>query len=367
MSSSSSEEVKEDDEISTPEERLNWLRERGVLIETSEDRKPKEAAVDAEDTIYKLISFVCIPHDSSKPLRELSLPIAVVDETSLGSKTSGDRLPFHLKPMFAAHHDNNGGGVDLELLRQQATHHLATSSSSDNHDATVSDATMRRLAEEGQVETFSLVRPTPSNKHTAVNLYLDEVGMLKRLPLNPRAADLALRAGFRPPPTFYGDVYVGRSSNIPTIENRDFKLGVDTAPDADWLNNATMANLEYQTEMNRITGKTPEEVVQPPKAGEDGIAKEEKGYTWTQTDEEVEILWKNNNSHDNEIASTKDVKVVFRPTYVQLLVRGNAVLKVVLFATVDPDGCTWTLDREKGELSITCEKSEAVSWPRVTF
>lgn len=34
--------------------------------------------------------------------------------------------------------------------------------------------------------------------------------MLKRLPLNKRASDYALRAGFNPPPQFYGDVFMGR-------------------------------------------------------------------------------------------------------------------------------------------------------------
>jgi hypothetical protein len=46
-----------------------------------------------------------------------------------------------------------------------------------------------------------------------VNIYLDEAGMLKKLPLNARASELALKCGFNPPPTFYGDVYVGRVSS----------------------------------------------------------------------------------------------------------------------------------------------------------
>ena len=38
----------------------------------------------------------------------------------------------------------------------------------------------------GSCETFALVSPCPSNKHTGVNIYLDEVSMIKNLPLNPR-------------------------------------------------------------------------------------------------------------------------------------------------------------------------------------
>jgi len=74
----------------------------------------------------------------------------------------------------------------------------------------VSVEALRQVTEQGQVETFALVRPTESNKYTSVNIYLDEVGMLRRLPLNKRAADLASKAGFNPAPSFYGDIFIGR-------------------------------------------------------------------------------------------------------------------------------------------------------------
>ena len=120
-------------------------------------------------------------------------------------KRAGDLMPDHLKPLFGV---INKASIDLTLFHEQASQHL----SSEGAPTTISDATMRKLAEEGQVETFCLVKPVPSNKHTSINIYLDEVGMLKRLPLNSRASELAAKAGFNPPPDFYGDVFIGRVS-----------------------------------------------------------------------------------------------------------------------------------------------------------
>ena len=174
---------------------------QGVLVETSEDRKAKKSNASNSGE-YELISYVHVPHDTSKPMKEMVFRV-------YNEKASvGDLLPDHLKPMFGSL-NTNSKDIDLTLFHEQASHHLT---SSENAPPTISDATMRKLAEEGQVETFCLVKPVSSNKYTSVNIYLDEVGMLKRLPLNSRASEFAAMAGYNPPPTFYGDVFIGRVS-----------------------------------------------------------------------------------------------------------------------------------------------------------
>jgi hypothetical protein len=47
----------------------------------------------------------------------------------------------------------------------------------------------------GSTETFALVRPSSTNAHRGVYMYLDEVGLLKQLPPNPRAAAVAQACG----------------------------------------------------------------------------------------------------------------------------------------------------------------------------
>ena len=58
------------------------------------------------------------------------------------------------------------------------------------------------------------------NGFTAVNLYLDEIGALKKLPTNSRGAALAAACGFVDVP-FYGDLYIGR---VQSRQNLDFSL-----------------------------------------------------------------------------------------------------------------------------------------------
>ena len=161
------------------------------------------------------------------------------------------------------------------------------------------------------------------------------------------------------------------------MKNISFQLGSDTNPDAEWLRNATMENIEYQTEMNQLTGKN-DHPVQPSADGENGIPKKEieeggggKGYSWTQTEEEIEISL----SLGKGFTSSKEIKlkglnVKFTTRKVKVVFEKEEVLNLDLYDCVDPDGCTWTLelgDKVEKEtfLIITCEKSNEMSWPRI--
>jgi len=336
------------DEMS-PEERLQWLRDRGVLIETSEERKINEVSrimKERDEHETENISFVYMSHDTSKPLKEMvfSFPIRT---------NSIDYLMDHLKTVFKAM--GRGKTVDLDLMRQYTSQTLASS------DAPMpSEDTLMKVASECTVEKFALVHPTKSNNHTGVNIYLDEAGMLKRLPLNTRASDWCTRAGYNPPPQFYGDVFLGRVKTRPYFQNLSLQIGNDTSPDAPWLKQATNDNLEYQLEMNRLTGR---EDTQAAIVGTDGKEGHEVGYTWTQTDEELEIILPS----PSPTLATKDVKIKFLPQSVMVKLNNDGVLDLELFEHVDPEGCTWTLDRKGSNVKvvITMEKIEKALWPRI--
>jgi CS domain len=303
-----------------------------------------DETLDGECTV---ISFVHVPADTSKPLQELTWNCPI-------QPGLGDRLAIHLKPIFNSL--SAGKDVDISLLlNSNMTHNFASADA----PAQVSETALQQVAQEGSVETFSLVKPTPSNHFVTVNIYLDEAGMLKRLGLNTRATQFATRCGFNPPPTFYGDVFLGRLKSKPYIQNIPFCLGLDTDIHALWLQRATMENLEYQTAMNEITGRTD---VQPSKDGEDGIAKSEDGYSWTQVEEELELTI----SLPKGVAS-KEISVKFMPQAILVKCRNTVVLSLELFERVDPDGCTWTFDKDSDNprLAITMEKAEQASWPRI--
>ena len=63
----------------------------------------------------------------------------------------------------------------------------------------------------------------------------------------------------------------------------------------------------------------------------------------------------------------KSIKVGFLPHSVKVHKGGVLSLELSLFAHIDPDGCTWTLEKagDATNLVITLEKCEPVSWPRI--
>jgi hypothetical protein len=69
---------------------------------------------------------------------------------------------------------------------------------------------MNSVAAQGSVETFCLVHPADTNNYIGVYIYLDELGLLKKLQVNDRATAIAAACGYTPPPIFYGDVFWGR-------------------------------------------------------------------------------------------------------------------------------------------------------------
>jgi len=276
----------------------------------------------------------------------------------------GDILVQHLKVFFGTKNEND---IDLDMLREKATCSIL---GTEGAPATISNETLKKVAEAGQVETFCLVNAVESNNYTGVNIYLDEVGMLKRLPLNSRAINFALRAGYNPPPNFYGDVFLGRVKIKPFLGNINFKLGIDTAPDAPWLQKGMHENLNHQIRLNKLTaGQIDTQPLQPTNDGEDGVEKkEEEGYSWSQTDEEIEIQVPLLLS-----ATKKNVQVIFKRNSTLITVRIEEEehnYHIKLYASIDIDSCTWTLDNsslKKKVLVITMEKSEQLSWPRIKF
>ena len=193
-----------DEDDMTPEERLQWLKDRGVLVETAEERKAKlvektnqdlDANYESLKPDERRVKYVVIPADSSKPLQELSM-------ISKGSSGNVDLLQDRLKSVFSC---SSSDTINMDLLNEQAAKQFGTSNT-----PIVTDASLRSVASQGSVEVFRLVPPMESNKYYMINFYLDEIGLMKNLSLNARASQFALKAGFNPPPNFYGDIFIGR-------------------------------------------------------------------------------------------------------------------------------------------------------------
>ena len=382
----------------TPTEREQWLRDRGVQIETSQDRRQAESILSiAEDRppsvveqISKLqiggdddsidttdddgIKFVYLPHDTSKAISTVSLPKRLVD--ALGP--SGDIVPTYVKSFFA-----DSKSIDETLFKQAAKQNLIgggdidkfSSAAAKDKDTPVdasklTSAALTKATAGGSVETFPLVRPSSTNNQEGVYIYLDEVGMLKHLPNNARASTLAQQCGYHPAPNFYGDVFVGRVSSKNFLHNVDIEKQdiIDTSKE--WMIRAPQENVAWQQTVNEVTGRKGE--TQPNHAGTEGVAVEcvdaERGcsYSWTQNEEEVEItIPLSKKLEEGTKVNKRLVKVVFQPQKITAKYNNETVLDVKLCSKVDVDGCTWTLDNDN--LVITGEKmgDGGWLWPRL--
>ncbi|KAL9183879.1 hypothetical protein ACHAXT_004735 [Thalassiosira profunda] len=377
----------------TPTEREQWLRDRGIQIETPKDRREAEAVLSgsAEDRPLSIveqvqrlslgsdggndgIKFVYLPHDTSRSMTTLYLPKRLVD--ALGP--AGDMIPTYIKSFFA-----DGKSIDDTLFKEQAAKQnliggdiaqFASAAAKEKGMPEAPDkltsAALTNATAGGSVETFPLVRPSSTNKNEGVYIYLDEVGLLKHLPNNQRASALAQQCGYSPAPNFYGDVFVGRVSTFNYLHNIDIEEEDIMDTTKEWLVRAPQENLAWQQTVNEVTGRKGE--TQPGHAGTDGVAVQvESGeddgcsYSWTQNEEEIEIVVSlSKKVEEGSKVSKSGIKVAFRPQTISVSYNGEPALDLELYSKLDVDGCTWTLDKKN--LIVTGEKaSDGEIWPRL--
>ena len=333
----SSSEKKENSTPPTPEEQaesLQWLRDRGIEVETPEDRtRARDIAesmskLSANDIDTSTFTYVHIPCDSNVPISE---KIAIVYTDSRGN---GDQLLTLLKPCFST------GTVDGDALRRVAeSTHLGNENSSD----VLKKVTPASIASGGgAVETFRLA--------DGVSLYLDAVGALKSAPANLRGAQLAAQCGYGDVPLF-GDLYVGRRTQT---RNESFTLA-DMSADCQWLKEAAAQNMARQQveSQYRGGGMTADELNERGGEGD--------GYTWKQTTEEVEVSvplpegtrgkqckvkFGNRSLKMNVVSSDGDISLHFNK----------------LYGMIHSDDSLWTV--QDNVLVVTMEKAKSKQvWP----
>lgn len=262
---------------------------------------------------------------------ELRMGVVPSDHTG-----AGDKLPALLSVDFGS------GRVDEAALKTSTLQELAGGLG----EFSLSSLTPESIAAGGgQAEPFRL--------SDDVTMYLDAVGALKRLPINPRAADLAARCGYGSGVPFHGDIYVGRldHSADPGPRNVDFTLD-DVRPEARWTLSAAEQNMAHQATDGRTGGMSAEELANK---GGDG-----EGYTWTQNAEELEVV-----IPAPPGTKGKGVKSQFSTGKLKIEIADGATVDITLFGRVAPDGCSWSLS--DGNVVVTLEKgTEGETWPTLT-
>ena len=294
-------------------------------------------------------TFTCvrIPADDSEPPEELSLTTSQL----------GDSLSELLKPRFA------GGSVkNVEGLRAE-------------YGDAVDDkmAQLSMIASQGTVEIFALVRPASTTMpvpHSGTYFYFDEMGVLKDLPVNRRAAQLAASCGLDVESPFCGDVFIGRVAINPSpTRNVSFALS-ELDSSSPFLRSAPSENAQYQAAMAEYE-KAAREKTQATTSGGGGGASTATSssaeptvpgsYKWAQTPDDLEIT------------------VVLPPGTAKQAVRIDLGLKTLkvsikgqdaplvdlkLYAAVRPEESTWTIDAKKAVVQLMAEKAETLTWNR---
>ena len=324
------------EETAGQEERISWLRDRGVLIEfpneTDKAGRPKVASGGKTSKIF----IVKIPCDEKEPFKEI--------EISINDEQKGDQL---LELLLIYFNNVRLTTSVIDGLQKNQTSLFGTDS------VKVSEGTLQSMGQKGSVEAFNLSRACTSNSFCGVSFYLDEIGQIKNLPRNNRAVALATICGFDNVP-LVGDMFLGRTSILPEkgLKHIDFRL-TDMDSSATWLQGIKKENYEFGIKTGRA-------VVEG--GGEkdfNGGESIEKNYSWKDSDDAVEILLK------VPIGITsKDIGVTFRTRSIVVKIKSTGVSLLSidsLFSSVDPDDCTWTFSARSApllsELELTLVKS----------
>mmetsp|Transcript_66268 Transcript_66268/g.194361 ORF Transcript_66268/g.194361 Transcript_66268/m.194361 type:complete len:316 (+) Transcript_66268:96-1043(+) len=308
-----------EEDSQTPEERLAWLRARGVTVEMPGEVSGPEVSGDGRTFV-----FVKIPVDDSEDIEERSGPACV-----------GDALPALLSKEFA------GCGLSDDELRAHAA------------GQTVDIKVLRLIMEKGSCEHFRLAVPTAENGREAVCAYIDESSSWKGLPRNARASALASQCGFPGSCEFYGDVFVGRQkwSGEGLVHNIDLKVA-ELDPSSLWIRRAVPENLEFQKATQREEHEKAQATLSDAPASGEG-----EGYTWKDEGEELEVI-----VQVPAGTAKKDVKVEFKRQEVKF--SKPVALSLKLFKQVEVDGCNWSMGKD-GQVVLTLEKGAAAPWPQL--
>ncbi|KAL3934409.1 MAG: hypothetical protein SGBAC_009871 [Bacillariaceae sp.] len=235
-------------------------------------------------------------------------------------------------------------------------------------------------ADHPSCEIMALSVPLAGNQYRAVSLYSSDLPGAST-EQNERATKLVTACGHSLPKPICGDVFVGRAYDNEEFEweRVDFPAS-DASPSAAWCRvartqgggggnggSASSLNAMVQQQMN-VSGKAPQVVAPPVQSmyGMDGAsAVEESWGSWTQTGDEVEMKLVVPSG-----TRSKDCKITFKRNQLSLAVHGETKVSGVLFASIVPDDCTFTMEDAKDgtkDLCVTLTKAkDGSTWSFLT-
>eukprot|EP00532_Pseudo-nitzschia_australis_P006944 CAMPEP_0168166332 /NCGR_PEP_ID=MMETSP0139_2-20121125/1969_1 /TAXON_ID=44445 /ORGANISM="Pseudo-nitzschia australis, Strain 10249 10 AB" /LENGTH=364 /DNA_ID=CAMNT_0008083519 /DNA_START=68 /DNA_END=1159 /DNA_ORIENTATION=+ len=345
-----------------------------------------------------------------------SEPITSYEASKAGGLTN-DALSKNAKAYFF---EQSGGVKRVELLEKASDGEKNRIADKIRKQYTGNDESSRRVKSLSDDEIVNLLKmqeqsasceitcltiPTPLNGHSAVSMYGDDNARTKNHPFNQRATNLMMACGHAFPPSsgkagdndnddgkpngMYGDVFVGRAIDD---EAGDIWERVDMTPEEvqgdltkqQWCKIArrkggggghggaaaslskTLQNFQNQHQQATNTGGSTTH--ENPTASEAGAESDSEKYSWTQTNDEVELKFV-----VPKETKAKNVKIKFGLKSIKVSLTGvsgcdekNDGLLLLCdgetWDQIDVDGSTFTLQDEPGakptgrELCVSLEK-----------
>jgi tetratricopeptide (TPR) repeat protein len=177
--------------------------------------------------VTRAVKFCHVPADASEPMVEL-----VFDEVpgDIGGFTT------HINKLYA----QQGGKVDVEVLRQQVSAHAAKNG---NAAQEVPSDMLNQMALSQTVDIVMLMPAYPGNDWLGVNMYVDDKGIPKNLEINRRASAVTSACGI--PTEVRGDAYISRlcDDQEDRFERHDLLLN-ELSADVAWVQGAKRYNEE---------------------------------------------------------------------------------------------------------------------------
>jgi len=168
---------------------------------------------------------VLVPCDLGKPVAEETITFEEGDEVGCMSK----QLQKYFKS--GALDDKQKQELKTQIMSQMKQKMEITEDMLDMMTATET------------VDIVCLYPPRPADKFVGINLYCDDKGMVKNLPVNQRASEITQVVG--KPTRVFGDCFVARvmDDGRDAFERQDF-LMADLRADSSWMKTAQAFNLK---------------------------------------------------------------------------------------------------------------------------
>ena len=216
----------------------------------------------------------------------------------------------------------------------------------------------RQYFDGNMCDISALTIPKSQNNYTGVSMY----HCPSNETANKRATALVTGCGLST--AIQGDAFVGRyydNEEHDVWERRDF-VTADAHPSATWCVQARQASGGSSSQASSLSGILQQQlqgsnttVVQPPPSssnnafGTNGSFVMETWGRWSQTDEEVEVLFP-----IDATVSSKDVQIVFKRSSLSVKIQDKVVLTGNLFNAVVVDECTYTLQTDNDGKKEVC-------------